>query len=89
MHGEKRRLLALADGEPTVGVELTDIAGVEPAVAQGLGGLATVLGRYDEADTYFAQSAALCDRMVAKFFAAQTDAIEGAHVSRREGGNDR
>ena len=45
----------------------------EGPVSHYLGGLAAVLGRYDEADTYFAHSAAFSDRVGAKFFAARTD----------------
>jgi hypothetical protein len=44
---------------------------VQGPVSYYLGGLAVVLGRLDDADAYYAQSAALCDRMGAKFFAAQ------------------
>ncbi len=42
-------------------------------MAHFLGGLSHVLGRYDEADAYFARAAALCERVGAKFFAARTD----------------
>ena len=38
-----------------------------------LGGLASVLHRYDEADTYFSRSAAMSNRMGSKFFASLTD----------------
>jgi hypothetical protein len=38
-------------------------------------GLAAVLGRVDEADTYFAQAAAMNDRARAKFFGARTDLL--------------
>ena len=48
-----------------------------------LGGLATVLGRYDEAAAYLAQSAALCARAGAKFFAARTDLSLGKLLARR------
>jgi hypothetical protein len=47
------------------------------------GGLATVLGRYDEADAYFAKSAALSDRMGAKFFAVRTDLLWGKMLAER------
>ncbi len=46
---------------------------VDSPVSHYLGGLATVLGRYDEADAYFAHAAALNDRANAKFFAARTN----------------
>jgi DNA-binding SARP family transcriptional activator len=45
----------------------------EGPVSHFLGGLATVLGRYDEADAYFTQAAAASYRVDAKFFAARTD----------------
>jgi hypothetical protein len=46
---------------------------IDSPVSHYLGGLATVLGRYDEADTYFAHAAAFNDRASAKFFAARTN----------------
>src|SRR5438132_2440636 len=48
-----------------------------------LGGLATVLGRYNEADIYFTQSAAMSDRMGAKFFAARTNLLWGEMLAER------
>ncbi len=42
-------------------------------VSHTLGGLATVLGRYDEAEHFFRASAKVSQRMGAKFFAARTD----------------
>jgi hypothetical protein len=48
-----------------------------------LGGLATVLGRYDEAQAYFVQSAAMCDRIGARFFAARTDLSWGRMLAER------
>jgi hypothetical protein len=44
----------------------------EGPVSHFLGGLSTILGRYDAADAYFARSAEFCDRVGAKFFAART-----------------
>ena len=38
-----------------------------------LGGLATAIGRYDEANAFFADSSAFCDRVGGKFSAARTD----------------
>jgi hypothetical protein len=49
-----------------------------------LGGLATILGRYGEADAYFSQSAALSARMNAKFFAAWTDLSWGRMLAERQ-----
>jgi tetratricopeptide (TPR) repeat protein len=61
---------------------------VEGPVSHFLGGLAAVLGRYDEADTYFAQSAAMNDRLGAKFFAARTDIIWGRMLAERRASGD-
>ncbi len=55
-----------------------------PPVSHYLGGLAGVLGRYDEADAYFSQSAAVSDRMGATFFAARTDLWWGKVLARRD-----
>jgi tetratricopeptide (TPR) repeat protein len=55
----------------------------EGPVSYFLGGLATVLGRYDEADAYFANSAASSARAHAKFFAAQTDLLWGKMLAER------
>jgi tetratricopeptide (TPR) repeat protein len=52
-------------------------------VSHYLGGLASVLGRHDEADAYFSQSAALSDRLGAKFFAARTDLWWGNLLAKR------
>lgn len=48
-----------------------------------LGGLATVLGRYDEAEAYFAHSADWCERLGAKFFAARTHLLWGRLLADR------
>ena len=52
-------------------------------VSYYLGGLATVLGRYDDAEAYFAQSSAFCARVGAKFFAARTDLSLGKLLAKR------
>ena len=52
-------------------------------VSHALGGLATVLGRYDEADAYFTQAAAFSERFGAKFFAASTDLAWGTMLAER------
>jgi hypothetical protein len=57
-------------------------------VSHYLGGLATVLGRYDEADAYFARSAAMSVRMGAKFFAARTDLLWARMLVERGGPGD-
>jgi class 3 adenylate cyclase/tetratricopeptide (TPR) repeat protein len=60
----------------------------EGPVSHYLGGLAAVLGRYDEADTYFAKSAAFSDRIGAKFFAARTDLLWGRMLAERRAAGD-
>lgn len=57
-------------------------------VSQSLGGLATVLRRYDEADAYFAKSAAMSARMNAKFFVAITDLLWGSMLAERKAEGD-
>jgi class 3 adenylate cyclase len=61
---------------------------VEGPVSLFLGGLATVLGRYDEADAYFASSASSSERANAKFFAARTDLLWGRMLAQRGGPGD-
>ena len=53
-----------------------------------LGGLATVLGRYDDADRYFAQAAESTARMGAMFFAALTDQLWGQMLTERNAPGD-
>ena len=65
----------------------TDVATSGP-VSRSLGGLATVLGRYNEADAYFARSAESSDRAGAKFFAAQTDLLWGRMLAERQAPGD-
>jgi hypothetical protein len=60
------------------------MAGAEGPVSYFLGGLATVLGRYDEADSYLAHAAAVNNRVGAKFFAARTDLRWGQMLSQRD-----
>ena len=57
-------------------------------VSHFLGGLATVLGRYDEADAFFSQSAAFNERIGATFFAAQTDLLWGRMLAKRDAPGD-
>jgi ATP/maltotriose-dependent transcriptional regulator MalT len=52
-------------------------------VSYYLGDLATVLGRFDEADAYFMQAAAFNDRVDAKFFAASTNLAWGEMLAER------
>jgi tetratricopeptide (TPR) repeat protein len=49
-----------------------------------LGGLAGLLGRYDDADAYFAQAAEMSERLGAKFFAARTDLWWGEMLAERD-----
>jgi class 3 adenylate cyclase/tetratricopeptide (TPR) repeat protein len=60
----------------------------EGPVSLYLGGLATVLGRYDEADVYFAQSSAYSSRVGAKFIAARTDHLWGTMFAERQAPGD-
>jgi hypothetical protein len=53
-----------------------------------LGGLSAVLGRYLEADAYFAQSAEFCERVGAASFAAQTDLWWGRMLAARDAPGD-
>lgn len=61
--------------------QVSTIGGVtaDGPVCHFLGGLATVLGRLDDADRYFTQSAAMCRRMGARYFGARTD-LSWAHL---------
>jgi hypothetical protein len=52
-------------------------------VSHYVGALAAVLGRFDEAGAYFSQSALMCDRASAKFFAARTDLSWGRMLAER------
>ena len=57
-------------------------------VSYFLGGLATVLNRYDEADAYFSRSAAMCDRMGARFFDTRNALMWGKMLAERNGADD-
>ena len=65
----------------------TGITGQGP-ISHYVGGLATVLGRLDEADTYFAQAASMSTRARAKFFGARTDLQWGKMLVARDGPED-
>jgi class 3 adenylate cyclase len=60
----------------------TGITGQGP-ISHYVGGLATVLGRLDEADAYFAQAASMSTRARAKFFGARTDLQWGKMLAER------
>ena len=57
-------------------------------VSHYLGGLATVLGRYEDADAYFGQAAAMSDHMGAKAFAATTHLWWGRMLAERQAPGD-
>ncbi len=76
-------LLPWADQFSTIGM-----AGAEGPVSYYLGGLATVLGRYSEADSYFARAARVNDRVGARFFAARTGLRWGQMLSTRNAAGD-
>ncbi|HEX3795358.1 MAG TPA: AAA family ATPase [Acidimicrobiales bacterium] len=61
---------------------------VEGPVSQYLGALATVLGRFDEANAYFVQAAESCVKTSAKYFAAQTDLWWGTMLAERNAVGD-
>jgi class 3 adenylate cyclase len=61
---------------------------VEGPVSLFLGGLASVLRRYDEADAYFAESAASSERADAKYFTARTNLLWGTMLADRRGPGD-
>ena len=69
---------------PWSGRLVYDAATAAGPVDHFLGGLATVIGRYDEANAFFAQSSAFCDRVGAKFYAARTDLSWGRMLAERQ-----
>jgi tetratricopeptide (TPR) repeat protein len=75
-------LVPWADQLPCDGVA------VGAPVSHHLGGLAAVLGRYDEADAYFARAAAMNDRMGAKYFTARTNLLWARMLTDRQAQGD-
>jgi DNA-binding SARP family transcriptional activator len=65
----------------------TDIATAGP-VSRSVGDLLTVLGRYGEAETQFAQAADSCQRAGARYFAARTDLSWGRMLAERHAPGD-
>jgi len=57
-------------------------------VSATLGRLATALGRFDEADAYFTQAAAMCERMGARFYAAEANLAWGEMCVERNAPTD-
>lgn len=70
--------------------QVSTIGGVtaDGPVCHFLGGLATVLGRLDDADQYFTQSAAMCKRMGARYFGARTDLSWALLLAQRAAAGD-
>jgi len=92
---------AVACGDPSFAQPLFDLlkpwseqfssaGGVtaEGPVSNVLGGLATLLGNYDDADCYFAQAATFNARIDAEFFAAQTNLLWGTMLAQRQESGD-
>jgi hypothetical protein len=73
---------------PWSGRLVYDAATATGPVDQFLGGLATVIGRYDEANAYFAQCSAFCGRAGAKFYASRTDLSWGRMLAERQAPGD-
>jgi tetratricopeptide (TPR) repeat protein len=57
-------------------------------VSHYLGGLASVLGRYDEANVYFGKASVTNSRTRARFFSAQTDLLWGKMLAERKAPGD-
>ena len=76
------RLAPWADQMATTGTT------ADGPVSHVLGGLATVLGRYDEAEAYFARAAAFNERANAEFFAARTNLSWGQMLAERKAPGD-
>jgi hypothetical protein len=60
----------------------------EGPVSHYLGGLATVLGRYNAADAHFTQASAFNERLHAAFFAARTNLSWGKMLAERNAPGD-
>jgi class 3 adenylate cyclase/tetratricopeptide (TPR) repeat protein len=68
---------------PWAGQMSGNVGTTEGPVNHYLGGLAAVLGRYDEADGFYADAARFSHRIGAKFFAANTDLSWGRTLLER------
>jgi len=60
----------------------------EGPVSHYLGGLASTLGRHDEAESFFAKSTEWCDRAGAVHFGVRTDLWRGRLLAERRGPHD-
>ena len=76
------RLAPFADQVPT------NIASVRDPISYFLGGLTTILGRYDQADAYFTHAAGFNEHAGAKFFAASTNLAWGKMLAERDASGD-
>ena len=64
---------------------LGEASALDP-ISHYLGGLTTVLGRYNEAEAYYARpTRAMCEDMGAKFFTARTDLTMGKECCTQRG----
>jgi DNA-binding SARP family transcriptional activator len=91
---------AIVRGDPSYALPLFEVlapwvhqlscngATAEGPVSHFLGGLASVIGRYDEANEYFAISSEFCDRVDAIFFAARTNLSWGRMLVLRQAPGD-
>jgi ATP/maltotriose-dependent transcriptional regulator MalT len=77
------RLEPFADHVPT------NLSAAYDTVSYHLGALAALLGRYDQADTYYAQAAQFNHRAGAKFFAGNTNLAWGKMLAERDKRGDR
>jgi class 3 adenylate cyclase/tetratricopeptide (TPR) repeat protein len=77
------RLVPWADQFSTTGIT------ADGPVSIALAGLATVLGRYDDADAYFRQTAAFNDRADAKYFGVLTHLFWAGMLAERNAAGDR
>jgi hypothetical protein len=62
--------------------------GIQGPISHYLGGLATVLGHYDEADGFFERAVALSERAAAGFFASRSNLSWGQMLTERNAPGD-
>jgi hypothetical protein len=73
---------------PWAGLLATSGITTSGPVSLYLGGLATVLCRYDDADAYFIQASVMSNRLNAKFYEARTDVWWGRMFAKRQAPGD-